>query len=251
MTHMALDIQIPAPDVWLLRGGRSDSNCYYLPRHKILIEAGLAKTGSKIATYLEKEGLRLDWLILTHADVDHVGGARTLADATGAFIACHEDEAPYLRQGKPRPFGRSLQGRVIAALAATQSRFAKATEPVTVSRELNEGDQIGELQVLHLPGHSPGSIGLYQPSTGYLFAGDAILTQGALTASADTSENPDILPFSYPAKSFRYDSVLAYRSLERLLRLDITGVFPGHGEPYVRGTQTVRRGLERLLGSPY
>src|SRR5680860_623781 len=177
--------------------------------------------------------------------------APAVVQGTGAYAACHRDEAPYVRRGRPRLFSPSPRGRVLAALAGAQVRLFKPTGPITVSRELVEGDSVAGVMTVHLPGHSPGSIGLYLPSTGYLFAGDALLTERSAPDSAGSRRDSDTVSFSYPAKWFRYNSVLAYRSLERLLRMEISAVFSGHGDPYMGGNQGVRRSLERLLASPY
>lgn len=256
MSDMALKVHKPSSDVWLLRGGRGESNCYYLPSERVLIDAGLRKTGREIVEFLERERAALDWLVLTHADVDHVGGASVVAQATGASVACHKDEAPYVRLGRPRPFSRSPRGRVLAVLAEAQVRLFKPTDRITVSRELVEGDQVNGMRTMHLPGHSPGSMGLYRPSSGYLFAGDAVLTERkrtvpAKSTSAGSGEDREPLPLAYPTKWFRYDSLLAYRSLERLLRMEISAVFAGHGDPYMDEAEAIRRDLERLLASPY
>ena len=70
---------------------------------------------------------------------------------------------------------------------------------------------------LHLPGHSPGSIGLWDQSGGVLFTGDVIYDSGALLDELKGSCVPDYLA-----------------SMERLLRLPVDVVCSGHGEPFGR-----------------
>lgn len=97
---------------------------------------------------------------------------------------------------------------------------------VRVTTPLREGDRIDlgdrRYRVLHLPGHTPGSIGLLDDAAGELFSGDAIDDRLLL----------DGLHGSHPG---------AHRSsLERLLALPITTVRPGHG------TSLARADLERI-----
>jgi glyoxylase-like metal-dependent hydrolase (beta-lactamase superfamily II) len=92
---------------------------------------------------------------------------------------------------------------------------------VEASRTLAEGDDIDlgdrALRVLHLPGHSPGSIALWDEGAGALFTGDVIYDNGMLLDELEGS------------------SVADYRSsLERLLSLPVEVVYSGHGEPFGR-----------------
>jgi glyoxylase-like metal-dependent hydrolase (beta-lactamase superfamily II) len=92
---------------------------------------------------------------------------------------------------------------------------------VEPTRTLAEGDEIdlGDrcLRVLRLPGHSPGSIGLWEEDAGVLFTGDVIYDSGALLDELRGSCIPD------------------YRtSMERLLELRVEVVCSGHGGPFGR-----------------
>ncbi|MFE1478505.1 MBL fold metallo-hydrolase [Streptomyces cyaneofuscatus] len=91
-------------------------------------------------------------------------------------------------------------------------------QAVTLSRQLDDGDRIDlgshTLTVLHLPGHSPGSIALLEERTGVLFSGDAVY-DGYLIDDLPDSDVP------------------AYRrSMERLAQLDVSVVHPGHGRSF-------------------
>ncbi|MEV0217337.1 MBL fold metallo-hydrolase [Micromonospora sp. NPDC050695] len=93
-------------------------------------------------------------------------------------------------------------------------------EPLTLKRTIDDGDRINlgghVLTVLHLPGHTPGSIALLEERSGTLYSGD-IVYDGALI---------DDLPNS---------DVAAYRrSLEFLADLDVSVVHPGHGHSFDR-----------------
>lgn len=110
--------------------------------------------------------------------------------------------------------------------------------PVTPTAPLAEGDviELGDLrfQVMHLPGHTPGSIGLYEPDLRLLVSGDVVYDDGG-------SEMIDFLDESFPED---------YRDpMRRLLDLDVYLVVPGHGECFrqarlIEVAEHYLRGLE-------
>lgn len=107
---------------------------------------------------------------------------------------------------------------------------------VEATRTLAEGDHVdlGDrvLEVLHVPGHSPGSIALWEERAGALFTGDVIYDSGTLLDDLEGSNITD------------------YRgSLERLLSLPVEVVYSGHGEPFGRALLRERaRAYLRLRG---
>ena len=101
-------------------------------------------------------------------------------------------------------------------------------------RLIGEGDTLpilGEMRVLHTPGHTPGSISLYLEERGVLFTGDVLLSNGKSFSRA--------LPL--PGTDFK----LYRRSVERLSRLDFDVACVGHGKPIVGGAQAE---VHRMLG---
>jgi glyoxylase-like metal-dependent hydrolase (beta-lactamase superfamily II) len=93
-------------------------------------------------------------------------------------------------------------------------------KPARVTRLVDEGDfvDIGnrQFEVLHLPGHTPGSIGLWESHTGILFSGDAIY-DGPLLDELDESDIGDYC-----------------QTMERLLELPVTVVHAGHDPSFGR-----------------
>ena len=102
-------------------------------------------------------GLRLHLIANSHGHIDHIFDNAPLMRGSGAPLAIHPDDAYRLD-------GRNTYGFEVAA--------------VTASRELREGEQlaIGDLvwDVLHLPGHTEGSVGLYEERLGLLLSGDVL-----------------------------------------------------------------------------
>ena len=221
-------------NVWHLRGRSRD----------VVVDAGLGVGDLKSALAgLGLLGERPTLLVLTHTHVDHMGGAHQFADR-----AVHAAEAATLLHPDPRhvllpweyppefrhyfmdsedgePGGAAGEdGYLLVIDALPRSGFDPAAFVMTgaePSRTLAEGDEIdlGDriLRVLHLPGHSPGSIGLWDQDAGALFTGDVIYDSGALLDGLEGSCIPD-----YTA------------SMERLLRLPVDWVYSGHGRPFGR-----------------
>ncbi|MBN9220276.1 MAG: MBL fold metallo-hydrolase [Mesorhizobium sp.] len=154
--------------------------------------------------------------VATHIHVDHVGGLNEFEARAGhrkeaAFFEHMADEhtLAHLFRAQPEAVDRPPDE------AWSAERFEIRAAPLT--RTLDAGDRIEtgdrSLRVLHLPGHSPGSIGLFDERNGDFFAGDAIY-RGRLI---------DDLPGS---------NVHSYReTMQRLLRIEFSRAYCGHGEP--------------------
>jgi hydroxyacylglutathione hydrolase len=147
-----------------------------------LVDTGVAGCEFQIFDYIRSTGKspsEIGLIILTHSHPDHMGAARAIQQVTGCRIAAHPAERAWIedmeRQNRERPvpgFDTLVGGSV------------------RVDQELRDGDlvEIGEfheLQVIHTPGHSPGSISLSMRLEGALFSGDAIPVTGDLPVYDD------------------------------------------------------------------
>ena len=151
---------------------------------------------------VEKHGLKVKQIIITHAHIDHVGGAMKLRARTGAPIILNENDQALLRM-------LDVQASWIGMPAPGE---------VQIDHSVRQDDKVraGSLEavVLHTPGHTEGSISLYFPSEQKLIAGDTLF--------AGSIGRTDL-----PGGSF--EKII--NSLhEKLLALpDETVVVPGHG----------------------
>ncbi len=142
-----------------------------------LIDTGVAGAEKDIATALQKLDKDLsdiEVILLTHSHPDHIGAAASIQRQSKAQVWAHAGEQAWIedieRQGCERPvpgFDKLVGGSV------------------TVDRQLTDGDilSLGQgltLKVLHTPGHSAGSISLYEEETGVLFSGDVIPQPGGM-----------------------------------------------------------------------
>ncbi len=146
-----------------------------------LIDTGLPGSHKKILKYLTERGYSakdLKRIILTHADLDHVGGLAALKRLTGARVYASAIEAEAITKGAPsRP---ARPGKVSRRVFMWIMRNFLKPSPVQVDEILAEGQSLpvlGGLQVLSTPGHTPGHISLFSPSTGVLFVGDSIVSR--------------------------------------------------------------------------
>jgi hydroxyacylglutathione hydrolase len=196
-------------------------NCYLIKTGSgyFLIDTG----SSNKRTYLEKElesaGCRpgnLNLIILTHGDFDHAGNAANLCKKFGAKIAMHYDDSGMVERGdmfwnrnKGNIFLKMI-GRILFGFGKSK-RF----KPDFYIDETYDLSKYGlDANVLYLPGHSNGSIGILT-TDGDLFCGDLL----------ENTNKPDI-------GSIIDDKAAANASVEKLKCLKINTVNPGHGKPF-------------------
>src|SRR5438132_14098744 len=86
-----------------------------------IIDPGYTGSVPAVLRFLEQRGLGpIDWIVLTHHHIDHAGAAFALAQATGARLAVHRDDAAYLQKGRPR--NRMTLWRIAARVPARLAR---------------------------------------------------------------------------------------------------------------------------------
>lgn len=191
-----------------------NANVYVVAEGKELtvIDTGMPRSSGKVLNYIEKMGRQppdVSRIVLTHFHIDHAGGAHELRKRTNARLAVHEEDADFVA-------GRKSQTKPKNILFRAVSSFIKFT-PVIPDIVLKENDKVGRLVVIHTPGHTAGSISLYEPERRVLFVGDAVrFTDGKLVG---------------PPEQFTADMNRAIESIGKISRLDFDVMLSGHGEP--------------------
>jgi glyoxylase-like metal-dependent hydrolase (beta-lactamase superfamily II) len=185
-----------------------------------LIDAGMVGSRLLLERYLRRIGRRLDELeriICTHGHPDHIGGLGELVrDRDDVEVLIHPDDLAGLQQPLSAALARSEDGaarrvRLIQYLTRTPAH----TVPVQDSEVL---PLLGGLQVVHTPGHTPGSICLYAARHRLLFTGDVLqVVRGRLT---------------YASAFFSHDFAGARASVERLAALDVKTIALSHYPPW-------------------
>ena len=196
----------------------SNANSYLIEESEgalTLVDAGMQKSGKRILEYLsglDRAPTEVKTIVVTHCHPDHVRGLASVKAATGARVAVHVAVAD-LVAGKARyPPPGGAMGLAFRAM----SQFFKTTQ-VEPDLRLKEGDTVGRLAVLHTPGHTPGSISLFDEKAKVLFVGDTVrFLNGKLEG---------------PPAQFTLSMDQARSSIARLASLDFETMLSGHGEP--------------------
>ncbi len=158
---------------------------------------------SRILAVIERHGLKVKAIVITHAHIDHIGGAQKLKQATGAPVYMNTND-------------RELQQMMDMQAGWLGVRTPDAVE---IDAAAKDGQKLvvgtTEFQVMHTPGHTQGSICLYAPAERKLVAGDTLF-QGSIGRT------------DLPGGDFKQ----IQRSIhDRLLPLpEDTMVIPGHGQ---------------------
>ena len=111
-------------------------------------------------------GVRITRVVASHAHLDHILAARAIVDATGAPFLLHQDDLPIA--ANLQQSGRAWLGREVDP-APRPDAFPTHGDDIEVAGVT--------LQVLHTPGHTPGSISLYAPNAKLLFSGDTLFRE--------------------------------------------------------------------------
>jgi len=189
-----------------------DANSYLIigTSKTLLIDTGTGMRLDNLVASLNEilNGRKLDYIIATHRHHDHAGGVSKLVALFGSEAFMSEVDGVPIKEGDS-----------ISTLAAP---FGLKIEPVDV-KYLKEGAHIDlggyVLRVLETPGHTIGSICLYDETTGALFAGDTVSLDGVKRLDTPTASH-----------------IQLGESLKRLSELNVSGIYPGHGIPAEKGT---------------
>ena len=187
----------------------------------ILIDTGLAIHWEKLENELISSGClpdKLKLVVITHGDFDHTGNCAKLQEKYKCRIAMHKDDSPMVEDGimlkrKTKSFSSKIFF-LIRKLFRKKFTFARFKPDIYLS-DGQRFDEYGfDATVIHLPGHTRGSIGIFTDD-GYLFAGDTFVNSKG-PATARLIENQDDL----------------LNSLARLKNMNIKTVYCGHGRPF-------------------
>lgn len=199
-------------------------NCYLIKTDSgyLLIDTGGSNKRIELETELANAGCKpgqLNLIVITHGDFDHTGNAAYLRQAFNTKIAMHRDDAGMAERGdmlsnRKKP---NILGKMMFALIPLLFGFGKSSR-FTPDVFLQDGDDLSKhgfnAQVLSLPGHSQGSIGILTAG-GDLFCGDLL----------DNTASPAL-------SSMMDDPAAGNASIDKLSGWKINTAYPGHGQPF-------------------
>jgi hydroxyacylglutathione hydrolase len=212
-----------ADGVWIVRGGFpfKTMNVFLIEDdgQVTVFDAGIKDMSSAVITAAARLG-GIKRVVLSHADADHRGAAPAL----GAPVYCHPAERAaaesnesfrdYWQMGKLGPHGRFLLSRLMPTWDGGAVRVAGTVEA---------GEQIAGFEVIHLPGHAPGLIGLFRASDRLALVSDCFYTLDPQTGFKGAARCPHT--------AFNVDTEQARGSIGKLAQLEPSAAWAGHAEP--------------------
>jgi glyoxylase-like metal-dependent hydrolase (beta-lactamase superfamily II) len=215
----------------LYRVGPGEVNIYLIEddRGVTVVDTGIPGQWRDLLAELEGMGRSPDdirGVVLTHGDTDHRGVAERLRSAHDVPVFVHEDDAALARGEitKRASWGSMKLGPTLSFVWYAGLRGGLRVPGVEEVSTVADGQTLdlpGDPRVIHLPGHTPGSVAVYVASIGAVFVGDAFTTRHVLTGVEGLQPAP-----------FTMDEEQALQSLDRLVDLETTWVLPGHGPPW-------------------
>jgi glyoxylase-like metal-dependent hydrolase (beta-lactamase superfamily II) len=218
------------------KGGRVHAYLFEHDGELTLVDTLFDDDGEVVLDCIRRIGRSLSDLkqiALTHGHRSHLGGLATLKRLSGATVCAHEWEADIIagdRLAQPvsmRPRGPLSTYPMRIGLALGRPKHAACP----VDQPLREGDRVGPLRVMHIPGHTPGHLAFHWEQRSVLAVGDAVATWPRVDAG-------------WPG--FNLNEGQYRSSLERLAQIEAEVIAVGHGEPLTeRASERVRALAER------
>lgn len=221
-----------AVDVWLLRGGHPKRmNVYFIKDGDgvAMFDAGISEMKKQVLAAARELG-GLTRVILSHAHVDHRG----TAPAVEVPVLCHPAE----RADAGSDGGLHYQDLSRLAIPArwVYPGLMKFWDggPVEIADTIDEGAELQGFEVIALPGHAPGLIGLWRSKDRLALVSDCFYTLDPQTGIKGTPR--------VAHEAFNLDTEQARASIRKLAALEPAAAWPGHADPVVG---KVREQLER------
>jgi len=192
----------------------------YTEGRMVLVDTSSDAGAKDIFAYLRKIGHApkdIRSIVITHTHPDHVSGLAALkAQAAGAKVAAHRDDADYVARTRdyPGPPGRQRH------------------QAVPVDVRLEDGQSYEGFTVIHCPGHTPGSIARLDQERKVLVAGDTLNNERGLGPMSD---------------QYNIDPKAHRQSIKKLANYEFEVVLVGHGAPIAKGGSAQVKALAATL----
>jgi glyoxylase-like metal-dependent hydrolase (beta-lactamase superfamily II) len=214
-----------------------------------IVDAGLPGHWRELERELTQLGRSLGdvrGIVLTHGDTDHIGFAERLRQQNGVLVHVHELDAARARGeiSKPNSGWGPIKVRPLLRFLWYSARHGGLRiRPVREVVTFADGDTLdvpGSPRIIHVPGHTPGSVAVHVPVVDALFVGDALTTGNVLTGERGPRPAP-----------FTLDPEAALASLAKLEAVQATWVLPGHGAPWRGGVvEAIQQVQQVAAGGP-
>lgn len=210
-------------EIQTFQGEGYECNSYLIKdRTWLLVDVGTERNIDSLAKSISREGGldKVERILMTHTHYDHAGGAARMGELTSAQILVHPLEGQRLSSGDMS---------VARACFSNESIKKFLWSPISEGETIDTGS--AKFEVLHLPGHSEGSIGLWEKTGKSLIVGDTVFADGGIGRYDLPTGNLGELG----------------RSIERLSALGVRNLYPGHGRVIMgRGAEHISMSLDLI-----
>ncbi len=194
-------------------GNIAHSNVYLVINDSELaiVDTGTPGNAKKIIAYIQQlqhQPSEVSTIILTHYHMDHAGSVKELQELTNAKVAAGAGDAAVIEGKQPYPKPKNIFMRAATSIVKIA--------PVTLDMRLEEGDRICNLTIIGTPGHTPGSVMLFDTRRRALFAGDTLRLDGDKVTAGP--------------KNCVWDEEKEIDSIKKVAALQFDVLLPGHGE---------------------
>lgn len=185
-------------------GGIGNESNVYLIDGELLLDTGTGTLFAEMKKYIEKnyDIKKIKRIVNTHCHFDHTGANKKFRDWLKAEILVHEKDRHSVETG----------AKTLAEM------FGQTARTTTVDVSLDERNKIKtanfDFEVVWTPGHTPGSICLYERDCKMLFSGDTLFSEAVGRADLPGGSEADLV-----------------NSLKKLMDLPVKYLYPGHGPP--------------------
>jgi glyoxylase-like metal-dependent hydrolase (beta-lactamase superfamily II) len=228
-----------ADGVWILRGGfpGKTMNVFFVRETGsdgvVLFDGGVrSMTGAVAAAGAQLGGITR--VVLSHAHPDHRG----VAPALGVPVHCHPAERADVESERGEHYFDLSRLDLHGRLAMPRLLRAWDGGPVSVAGTLAEGDEVAGFEVVELPGHAPGLIGLWRASDRLALVSDCFYPLDPQTGRKGAPRVPHV--------AFNHDTEQARASIRKLAAREPATAWAGHADPL---TGDVRGALEHAAAT--
>ncbi len=216
------------PDLFFFERGYLNGNHFvYRNEAPILIDTAYKADFEITERLIADIGVNLEdvsLIVNTHCHCDHVGGNRIIQNRSGCDVAMHKIGKHFIDTGDD--------------WSTWWRYYVQEADFFTCTTGLEDGDLVcigpHEFQVMHTPGHSADGIVLYHRKAKILLSSDAVWENDMAAMTIRIEGSSAIFAM--------------WESLERLAKLDVRMVYPGHGKPFTDLGAAIRKAVGRLQG---
>ncbi len=199
------------------------ANCYLVRGERpYLVDTNTPRGKAKISRAISQAGLKpseISYILITHYHFDHTGSLAELKKETGAKVAAGAEDVPFIEGREPMPVASDLtrMGRIARKMPQALFKYQRF-RPCEVDISLKDGESLEDLglEIIALPGHTPGGIAFVDRDKNLAFIGDLV---------SNYLGRP-----GYPYLMYSQSLQQIQQSIRRLAQLDLDFLYPGHGK---------------------